>query len=266
MLTHHGITYAALSLPSSVSAVDSSSAAPTRLRVTVGPQHGSWHLINEEMSNLSVTKDVFQLGLDLGPAPVQNASAAYGVFPGSTPKQVSAVLKELTVVANNEQRQVVARHHVSTPSQPHVVMAVVYSGGSVFTKAELGYDLTTNSSIILAITSQDPQQQDPRHHGSGGSGGGSISVAFSRPIGGGGTVRLVVSGATEGWAAARELRTMAAATDTSATGAGAGAGAAGEAGGGAVVTCHTVGSSGQHIIDLQLPVAPGRTAQGSCAA
>jgi hypothetical protein len=138
-------------------------------------------------------------------------------------------------------------------------MAVVYSGESVFTKAELDYDLTTNSSIILAITSQ---QQVP-HHGSGGS---SISVAFSRPIGGGGMVRLVVMGATEGWAAARELRTVVAATETAATVGGAVAargGTAGEAGG--AVVCHTNGS-GQHIIDLQLPLAPGRTAQGSCVA
>ena len=140
-------------------------------------------------------------------------------------------------------------------------MAVVYSGESVFTKAELDYDLTTNSSIILAITSQ--QQQQVPHHGSGGS---SISVAFSRPIGGGGMVRLVVMGATEGWAAARELRTVVAATETAATVGGAVAargGTAGEAGG--AVVCHTNGS-GQHIIDLQLPVAPGRTAQGSCVA
>jgi hypothetical protein len=31
------------------------------------------------------------------------------VFPGSTPAQVAAVIKELTVVVNDEQRQVVAR-------------------------------------------------------------------------------------------------------------------------------------------------------------
>ena len=76
----------------------------------------------------------------------------------------------------------------------------------------------------------------------------------------------VVMGATEGWAAARELRTVVAATDTAAGGGGAVAargGTAGEAGG--AVVCHTNGS-GQHIIDLQLPVAPGRTAQGSCVA
>lgn len=112
MLTHHGITYAAISLPSpataSAAAGGSAPSAP-KLRVTVGPQHGSWHKINEESSNASVTKNVFQLGLDLGPAPLTNASAAYGVFPGSTPGQVAAVLKELTIVANNEQRQVVAR-------------------------------------------------------------------------------------------------------------------------------------------------------------
>ena len=68
------------------------------------------------MSNHSVTKDVFQLGLDLGPAPLSNASAAFGVFPGSTPEQVAAVLKELTVVANTEQRQVVARYSHGTVS------------------------------------------------------------------------------------------------------------------------------------------------------
>ena len=79
-----GITYAALSLPSpgrpsattSAVAVGGSVPSVPKLRVTVGPQTGSWHLINEEMSNLSVTKDVFQLGLDLGPAPLINASAA----------------------------------------------------------------------------------------------------------------------------------------------------------------------------------------------
>ena len=146
-------------------------------------------------------------------------------------------------------------------SQQHA-MAVVYSGESVFTKAELGYDLTTNSSIILAITSQQQQQhQEDSRRNNQSSGGSSISVAFSRPIGGGGTIRLVVSGATEGWAAARELRTTVAATDTEAGGAG-GAGAAVGAGG--AVVCHTDSASGQHIIDLQLPVAPGRTAQGLC--
>ena len=76
-------------------------------------------------------------------------------------------------------------------------------------------------------------------------------------MGGGGTIRLVVGkqGAAAGWAAARELRTMT-----------MGAPAATEpptAGGG--VACHTDGS-GQHIIDLRLPTAPGRTAQGSCVA
>ena len=200
---------------------------------------------------------------------MKNASAAYGVFPGSTPQQVAAVLKELSIVANDDQRQVVARRSPVSKQQEHV-MAVVYSGTSVFTAAEVGYDLTTNSSIILTITRQQQQYQpddQKYHHGRGSGGSSSISVAFSRPIGGGGTVRLVVGGATEGWAAARELRTMVAttdtpATDTTATGGGAAAGAAGGAAGGAV-TCHT-DSSGQHVIDLQLPVAPGRTAQGSC--
>ena len=131
-------------------------------------------------------------------------------------------------------------------------MAVVYSGQSVFTKAEMGYDLTTNSSLILVISSQQQQQHDSaqNHQASGGS---SISVAFSRPFGGAGIVRLIVSGATEGWAAARELRTTVAAIDTETS-------APGEGGG---VVCHTDGT-GQHIIDLRLPVAPGRTAQGSC--
>jgi hypothetical protein len=123
MVTHHGITYAALSLqpPAPTTAVADGGLAQsaTNLRVTLGPQSGSWHLINQEMSNQSVTKDVFQLGLDLGPAPLSNASAAYGVFPGSTPEQVAAVLEELTVVANNEQRQVVARRAQGKPLHKH---------------------------------------------------------------------------------------------------------------------------------------------------
>jgi hypothetical protein len=122
MLTHHGITYAALSLkpPTAfTSAAEDGGWTPPapRLRVTVGPQRGSWHLINQEMSNHSITKDVFQLGIDLGPAPLSNASAAFGVFPGSTPGQVATVLEQLTVVANTEQRQVVARLSPGTPSQ-----------------------------------------------------------------------------------------------------------------------------------------------------
>jgi hypothetical protein len=130
-------------------------------------------------------------------------------------------------------------------------MAVVYSGETVFTKAEMGYDLTTNSSLILVISGQQQRQDSGQNHQA--SGGSNISVAFSRPVGGAGTVRLVVSSATEGWAAARELRTMVAAIDTATS-------ARGEGGG---VVCHT-DSTGRHIIDLQLPVAPGQTAQGSC--
>ena len=49
MLTHHGITYAALALPPS--AVGSPPVSVPRLRVTIGLQHGSWHVINEESSN-----------------------------------------------------------------------------------------------------------------------------------------------------------------------------------------------------------------------
>ena len=136
-------------------------------------------------------------------------------------------------------------------------MAVVYSGEYVFTEAELGYNLTTNASIILAISSQQQHQQYRQDSGHIYQGGvsSSFTVAFSRPIGGAGTVRLVASGGTEGLAAARELKTTAAAIDTTST--------VPEGGAEGGVVCHT-DATGQHIIDLQLPDAPGRTAQGSC--
>eukprot|EP01043_Picozoa_sp_COSAG02_P073353 COSAG02_NODE_14221_length_1296_cov_0.990810_1_plen_64_part_10 len=64
-------------------------------------------------------------------------------------------------------------------------MAVVYSGETVFTKAEMGYDLTTNSSLILVISGQQQRQDSGQNHQA--SGGSNISVAFSRPVGGTGT-------------------------------------------------------------------------------
>ena len=225
MVTHRNITYVALT-----------GASTTTLRVYVGEQQGSWHSISGEKSNQSVSADVFKLWLDFGPAPLTNGAAAHAILPGLQPADAVAVVEQLTVEANDVDRQVVLyrgkqqfdRNNIIGSSSASTVMAVVYKAGAVFTKSgAMGYDLAVNNSLILSMTRNGTQ---------------GLTFAFSRPTGGAQTVQLTarvgsLGGFTGGLKTNRES---------------------------SAVSC-TI-SNGQQIVDLALPAELGRTGVGACQA
>lgn len=172
---------------------------------------------------------MFKLWLDLGPAPIANASAAYAVLPGLTLVDAAGALRRLKIISNKLGRQVVAYTQAeagSTATSKATIMAVVHEAGDVFTKAEMGYDLATNTTLILAITQTDV----------------GINFAFSRPTGGAGTVRLTAD----------------------LDGLGGFAGGLKTAKNSVAASCSVTG--GQQIVDLEVPLELGRTAVGSCVA
>jgi hypothetical protein len=220
MVDYRGVTYAALGNGGG------EGAAPM-LHLSAGPQTGSWNAISGERSNETVAANVFKLWLDLGPAPMANASAGYAILPGAPPAKAAAVLRRLVIVANQVERQVVT--YRAEGEQPAMtIMAVIYSAGAVLLKTEvLGYSLTTNSSVMVAIS------QNAR-------GNSCVEFAFSHPTVVAGTVRLTAAVGMLGGLKAG-LQT---AVDSRAA------------------TCSV--SEGLQHIDLHLPQAPGRTAYGSC--
>ena len=235
LLTHNGIVYAALATPHTAST----------LRVSIGTQNGSWASINAECSKAIVHKDVFKLWLDLGPAPLANASGVYGIFPGVTPVQASGILSQLRIVANMPQRQVVVRGDGST-THHHTAMAVVYGGNVVFTRAEMGYGISTNGTLIVSVSRtpySHPVSATPSNNVQSVS--ARLDISFSRPVGGAGVVRLLLDDPS-----IHELLVM----PTS---------AADEVSSPVAVSCHTDGD-GLHYLDLHFPQELGRTAQGSC--
>ena len=240
LVAHRGVTYAVLGAGGGggpAASQSSESGQTPILRSSVGPQTGSWHAINTEASNKTVTENVFKLWLDLGPAPIANASCAYAVLPGLGQTAAAVALHRIRVVANGVDRQVVvytesgpAAAAVRTTMATKTTMAVVHAAGSVYTEAELGHDLSANNTVILAITQTDA----------------GLSFAYSRPTGGAGIVRLTAGiGGLGGLAGG--LKT-----------------APDPQGGAAVVRCSVHG--GQQIVDLMLPDQLGRTAVGSCVA
>lgn len=165
-LVHHNITYVALG----------TSTTGAVLRASAGTQTGSWHQIATETGYSPASKGVFKAWIDLGPAPMANASAAYAVLPGMTADRVVGFMKRVNVLANNPDRQVV---DVTDDRGVRSIMAVVYTGDVVLTAAESGgISIQTDTPLLLSVTLGDKQ----------------VGLSFSRPSTVASSTTLTVNG------------------------------------------------------------------------
>jgi hypothetical protein len=227
LLSHRNVSYVVLNSffpPGTHGAVATTTPI---LRASVGTQSGSWRTISGESSNSTVNNEVFSLWLDLGSAPISGGAAGYAVFPGSNAAQANAVLSRFHVVANTVERQVAM---MSGTDGSKTVMAVVHTGSVVMTAVEaglFGYPkmyVQTNGSLLLALNIIED--------------GSSITFSFSRPVAGGGTIRLTVQGLSA------TLKT--------------------NSSGDSAATCTSSADGKDTLVDLNFPHALGRTAVGSC--
>jgi hypothetical protein len=169
-LVHRNVTYVAFG----------TSTTGTTLRASVGTQIGSWHQIATETAYAPAAKDVFKAWIDLGPAPIANASAAYAVLPGMTTDGVQGLMKRIKVLANNQERQVV---DVTNGDGVRTIMAAVYGGNVIFTAGESGgISILTDGPLLLSLTLGDKQ----------------VRLSFSRPSALSGSATLTVEGLPEG--------------------------------------------------------------------
>ena len=169
-LVHRNITYVALG----------TTTTGATLRASVGTQTGSWHQIATETGYAPAAKDVFKAWIDLGAAPMANASAAYAVLPAITAEDTVGLMKRIKVLANTPERQVV---DVTDALGVRTIMAVVYDGGVVFTAVESGgISVLTDAPLLLSLTLDD------KH----------VRMSFSRPSIAGGSTKLTVTGLPQG--------------------------------------------------------------------